>query len=178
MAQAEETTELLLRKIQEMDGQMNAYQQRMDGQISAYQQQVRTFEAAINANTAQVQQQRSTNQTEPNDKLKLRMPILSKTTDRDFYRFEAATKAVVAANNWDVKKTAMAVTASLRDEAMDLYMPIIKDPTAFTSMDEFWTRVRKQFVSPAHQQIARAEYERRKQGPKETIRAFHAHLHR
>lgn len=68
------------------------------------------------------------------------MPILSKTTDRDYYQFQAAAKAVVAANNWDVKKTAV--------------------------------------VSPAHQQIARAEYEWRHQGPKETIRAFYAHLHR
>ncbi|XP_059092019.1 uncharacterized protein LOC131887430 [Tigriopus californicus] len=147
--------EQIIQQMREMEGRLNALQEQ-------------------NRNLLQMQAQNSGSQ---NDTMRLSMPTLAKTTDRDFYRFEASARAVAAANGWSVTQLVRAVTANVRKGAMDLLMSVVRDPAAFRTMDDFWARIRQQFVSPAHRQIARADYERRHQHPKEEIRSFHNALY-
>ncbi|XP_059097066.1 uncharacterized protein LOC131891489 [Tigriopus californicus] len=145
----------------------------MEGEINALRQQNRNLKHEFE----NVQLGQARGHAQPNDQLRISLPILNKTTDRDYYRFETTAKAVASANGWTDHQTIKAVIVSVREEALDLLRPAIRDPSVFRTINDFWNRVRKQFVSPAHQQIARTEYQRRHQRPREDISTFHTQLH-
>jgi hypothetical protein len=94
----------------------------------------------------------------------------------EFERFETNVIVVSDTMGYTPPRVFHAIIAQCRGRAQDIAKSLLEDDLTFVSMDQFLTRMRKLFVSPAHAAKAKAIFHSRHQKPKESIVIYHAAL--
>jgi hypothetical protein len=94
----------------------------------------------------------------------------------DFLRFEMNIRLVTKVMGYKMPTVATAILGQLRGRALDIGRTLQNRETEYETLDDFLTKLRSLFVSPAYKEKARAAFLSRKQGPEESIIVFHGTL--
>ncbi len=100
----------------------------------------------------------------------------------NFLQWERHLRATARINQWTDDQTVMAAKAAMHGQASDLAQALpdtvrdCRECEPAGTLEAFYGQLRKLFVSPAHERLARAQFDNRVQGAKEPIRVFHGLL--
>ena len=101
-------------------------------------------------------------------------PTKERPQDETYLQWERHVRNTLEVAGWTQPVAICMVKRSLRGMASDLSQTLAND--GYADLDEFCDTMKKLFVSPAHEAVAREQFDRRVQGPKEPIRAYHGML--
>ncbi len=115
--------------------------------------------------------------------MRQRLREFSNENPKDTYiQWERHLRAVAQCNRWKPDQVIVASKAAMIGQASDLAQALPNSVDHCTECDPpgtleaYYKQLRKLFVSPAHERLARSQFDSRVQGPKEPIRVFHGLL--
>ncbi len=146
---------------------MEEHQQpQMEPQIQALGQAVQGLQ----------QQMARMQQTPP--RMNLKVPGFEGQSSQEYKRWARAAQIVCTGNQYTLGQTVAAVLSAMTGRASDITSTLSADPASYANQEGFFAQLKSLFVTPAFQEVARAQFQSRVQGPQEPIRVYHAMLHK